>query len=52
VNTTSRPGPRRVSTSAVTAVVRLAPGAAAAAMASLTVALPGLARSTEATRTM
>jgi len=49
--TPSRPGTRRVSTSVVTAVVCLALGAVAAAMASLNVALPDLARSTQATQT-
>lgn len=50
--TTLRPGiSRRASTSAVTAVVCLALGAVAAAMASLNVALPDLARSTQATQT-
>jgi EmrB/QacA subfamily drug resistance transporter len=47
----SRPGTRRVNTSIVTAVVCLALGAVAAAMASLNVALPDLARSTQATQT-
>jgi len=47
----SRPGTRRVNTALVTAVVCLALGAVAAAMASLNVALPGLARSTQATQT-
>ena len=42
---------RRVSTSAVLAVVCIALGAVAAAMASLNVALPDLARSTGATQT-
>jgi EmrB/QacA subfamily drug resistance transporter len=42
---------RQVSTSVVTAVVCLALGAVAAAMASLNVALPDLARSTRATQT-
>ena len=42
---------RRVSTTAVTAVVCLALGAVTAAMASLNVALPDLARSTQATQT-
>src|SRR5262252_5369454 len=42
---------RRASTSAVTAVVCLALGAVAAAMASLNVALPDLARATQATQT-
>jgi MFS family permease len=51
VITTSRPGRRRVNTSIVTAVVCLALGAVAAAMASLNVALPDLARSTQATQT-
>jgi EmrB/QacA subfamily drug resistance transporter len=47
-----RPGaPRRVSTTAVTVVVCLALGAVTAAMASLNVALPDLARSTQATQT-
>src|SRR6516165_12429279 len=41
----------RINTSAVTAVVCLALGAVAAAMASLNVALPDLARSTQATQT-
>jgi EmrB/QacA subfamily drug resistance transporter len=50
--TTLRPGTsRRASTSAVTAVVCLALGAVAAAMASLNVALPDLARATQATQT-
>jgi EmrB/QacA subfamily drug resistance transporter len=50
--TALRPGPsRRVNTSLVTAVVCLALGAVAAAMASLNVALPGLARATHATQT-
>src|SRR5215469_11187434 len=50
--TTIRPGTSRpVSTAAVTAVVCLALGAVAAAMASLNVALPDLARSTQATQT-
>ena len=49
--TTSRTGTRRISTAAVTAVVCLALGAVAAAMASLNVALPDLARSTGATQT-
>ena len=49
--TTFRPSSRRVSTSVVTAVVCLALGAVAAAMASLNVALPNLARSTQATQT-
>jgi EmrB/QacA subfamily drug resistance transporter len=49
---TSRSGPsRRVNTSAVLAVVCVALGAVASAMSSLNVALPGLARSTEATQT-
>jgi EmrB/QacA subfamily drug resistance transporter len=52
VITTIGPGAsRRASTSAVTAVVCLALGAVAAAMASLNVALPDLARSTQATQT-
>jgi EmrB/QacA subfamily drug resistance transporter len=51
VPATSRPGPRRVSTPIVTAVVSLALGAVTAAMASLNVALPDLARSTQATQT-
>ena len=51
VTTTFGPGSRRVSTSVVTAVVCLALGAVAAAMASLNVALPDLARSTQATQT-
>ena len=42
---------RRVGTTAVTAVVCLALGAVTAAMASLNVALPDLARSTQATQT-
>jgi EmrB/QacA subfamily drug resistance transporter len=42
---------RRASTTVVTAVVCVALGAVAAAMASLNVALPGLARSTQATQT-
>jgi len=47
-----RPGAsRRVSTTAVTAVVCVALGAVTAAMASLNVALPDLARSTQATQT-
>src|SRR6516165_1845254 len=47
-----RPGAsRRVSTTAVTAVVCLALGAVTAAMASLNVALPDVARSTQATQT-
>jgi len=48
-----RPGAsrRRASTSAVTAVVCLALGAVTAAMASLNVALPDLARATQATQT-
>ena len=46
-----RPGARRSSTSIVTAVVCLALGAVAAAMASLNVALPDVARSTQATQT-
>jgi len=51
-STTSRPGTsRRVNTSAVLAVVCVALGAVAAAMASLNVALPDLARSTGATQT-
>ena len=50
--TTSRPDTsRRVNTSAVLAVVCVALGAVAAAMASLNVALPDLARSTGATQT-
>jgi EmrB/QacA subfamily drug resistance transporter len=55
--TTVRPGTSRrvsapaVNTSVVTAVVCLALGAVAAAMASLNVALPDLARSTQATQT-
>jgi EmrB/QacA subfamily drug resistance transporter len=49
---TSPPGTsRRVNTSAVLAVVCVALGAVAAAMASLNVALPDLARSTGATQT-
>src|SRR6516225_8660786 len=51
VTTTFGPGSRRVSTPVVTAVVCLALGAVAAAMASLNVALPDLARSTQATQT-
>jgi len=51
VITTFRPRSRRVSTSAVLAVVCIALGAVAAAMASLNVALPNLARSTGATQT-
>jgi EmrB/QacA subfamily drug resistance transporter len=61
VNIASRPGSRRIgtaragsppiSTAAVTAVVCIALGAVAAAMASLNVALPDLARSTQATQT-
>ena len=51
VPTASRPGPRRASTPIVTAVVCLALGAVAAAMASLNVALPDLARSTQASQT-
>jgi EmrB/QacA subfamily drug resistance transporter len=43
--------PRQASTSLVTAVVCIALGAVCAAMASLNVALPGLARSTGATQT-
>src|SRR5215467_12061 len=43
--------PGRASTTVVTAVVCLALGAVAAAMASLNVALPDLARSTQATQT-
>src|SRR5215469_16277783 len=46
-----RGAPRRASTTAVTAVVCLALGAVIAAMASLNVALPDLARSTQATQT-
>src|SRR5215831_19091500 len=47
-----RPGAsRRVGTTTVTAVVCLALGAVTAAMASLNVALPDLARSTQATQT-
>jgi len=46
-----RGAPRRASTTAVTAVVCLALGAVVAAMASLNVALPDLARSTQATQT-
>src|SRR5262249_21600016 len=47
-----RPGAsRRVSTTTVTTVVCLALGAVTAAMASLNVALPDLARSTQATQT-
>src|SRR5215831_12850642 len=42
---------RRASTTVVTAVVCLALGAVAAAMASLNVALPDVARSTQATQT-
>jgi MFS family permease len=50
--TASPPGTsRRVNTSAVLAVVCVALGAVAAAMASLNVALPDLARSTGATQT-
>jgi MFS family permease len=50
--TRSRPGTsRRVNTPAVLAVVCVALGAVAAAMASLNVALPDLARSTGATQT-
>jgi EmrB/QacA subfamily drug resistance transporter len=50
--TTSQPATsRRVNTSAVLAVVCVALGAVAAAMASLNVALPDLARSTGATQT-
>jgi len=50
--TTIRPGTSRpVSTAIVTAVICLALGAVAAAMASLNVALPDLARSTQATQT-
>jgi EmrB/QacA subfamily drug resistance transporter len=49
---TRRPGGSRpVSTAAVTAVVCVALGAVAAAMASLNVALPDLARGTQATQT-
>jgi EmrB/QacA subfamily drug resistance transporter len=51
VLTTPRPGTSRINTSIVTAVVCLALGAVAAAMASLNVALPDLARSTQATQT-
>jgi EmrB/QacA subfamily drug resistance transporter len=46
-----RGAPDRASTTAVTAVVCLALGAVVAAMASLNVALPDLARSTQATQT-
>src|SRR5215475_7616766 len=50
--TIRRPGTSGpVSTTAITAVVCLALGAVAAAMASLNVALPDLARSTQATQT-
>ena len=49
--TSSRPGTGRARTSVVTAVVCVALGAVAAAMASLNVALPDLARSTGATQT-
>jgi EmrB/QacA subfamily drug resistance transporter len=49
--TTSRLGTRQVSTSIVTAVVCIALGAVAAAMASLNVALPDLARSISASQT-
>ncbi len=42
---------RQVNTTAVTVVVCIALGAVAAAMASLNVALPGLARSTQASQT-
>ena len=48
---TSRSGPSQVNTSAILAVVCIALGAVAAAMASLNVALPDLARSTGATQT-
>ena len=51
MTTTFGPGSRRVSTPVVTAVVCLALGAVAAAMASLNVALPDLARSTQASQT-
>jgi hypothetical protein len=44
-------GTRRVSATAVTIVVCIALGAVAAAMASLNVALPGLAQSTQASQT-
>ena len=47
----SRPATRQVNTTAVTIVVCIALGAVAAAMASLNVALPGLARSTQASQT-
>jgi EmrB/QacA subfamily drug resistance transporter len=47
----SRPATRPVNTTAVTVVVCIALGAVAAAMASLNVALPGLARSTQASQT-
>jgi len=47
----SRPATRQVNTTAVTVVVCIALGAVAAAMASLNVALPGLARSTQASQT-
>ena len=47
----ARRGTRGVNTSIVTMVVCLALGAVAAAMASLNVALPDLARSTQATQT-
>ena len=50
-STTSGTGGRRVNTTLVTAVVCIALGAVAAAMASLNVALPGLARSTGASQT-
>jgi EmrB/QacA subfamily drug resistance transporter len=45
------PGARQVNTALVTAVVCIALGAVSAAMASLNVALPGLARSTGASQT-
>ncbi len=51
VTARSRPGSRPVSTTLVTAVVCIALGAVASAMASLNVALPGLARSTGASQT-
>jgi EmrB/QacA subfamily drug resistance transporter len=47
----SGPGARQVNTALVTAVVCIALGAVSAAMASLNVALPGLARSTGASQT-
>jgi EmrB/QacA subfamily drug resistance transporter len=47
----ARPGSRQVNSNVVTAVVCIALGAVAAAMASLNVALPDLARSVHATQT-